>query len=281
MIVTPFLIVPFITWAIAQTIKFVLALFRGDFDARYLIASGGMPSVHSAVVCSLVVIALAEGGPASPLFGITGVLAAIVMYDSFGVRRSAGEQAKTLNRLIEDLSYDGDIRHPENYGRLREILGHRPIEVSVGAVLGVVIALIFEADKLNSHLAFLVAPATKLESIVFATLGAALVVGGIVISMRVGKKVKQPKTIRSYRMQLLVCSLSGGILLLMLVLGELQAASYLTARVLPYVVIVIWGIWMSAVIARLSANLRAAREAQASTGRRERWLKKAGRTKKK
>lgn len=281
MIVTPFLVVPLITWAIAQTIKFVLALFRGDFDARYLIASGGMPSVHSAVVCSLVVIALAEGGPASPLFGITGVMAAIVMYDSFGVRRSAGEQAKTLNRLIDDLSHDGDIRHPENYSRLREILGHRPVEVSVGAVLGVVIALLFEADKLNSHLAFLIAPATRHESIIFTILGTVLIVGGIIAYARLSKAAKQSKDIRSSRLQLLVCTLSGGILMLLVVLGEFQSASYLGARVLPYVMVVIWGIWLSTIIVRLAGNLAAARDKKITNARRERWLKKAGRTKKK
>ncbi len=281
MIVTPFLVVPLITWAIAQTIKFILALFRGDFDVRYLIASGGMPSVHSAVVCSLVVIALAEGGVASPLFGITGVLAAIVMYDSFGVRRSAGEQAKTLNKLIEDLSSIGDIRHPEDYGPLREILGHRPVEVSVGALLGILIALLFEADKLNSHLSFLISPASRVESIVFIVLGAVLLISGVFAFIKLDKKARQHKIVRSYRLQLLFCSLSGSALILILALGQLQSASYLVARVFPYVVATIWGIWLSIIISRLSAAITVSQNDQAKTVRRDKWLKKAGKKKKK
>lgn len=87
----PYIIVPFATWAVAQISKFAIAAFRGRIDFRYLYASGGMPSVHSAVVCSLAMTALLVDGVGSHLFGFTAIFAAIVMYDSFGVRRSAGE----------------------------------------------------------------------------------------------------------------------------------------------------------------------------------------------
>ncbi len=281
MVITAYLIVPLLTWAIAQTAKFVLASFRGDFDVRYLIASGGMPSVHSAVVCSLVVVALAEGGPNSPLFGITGVMAAIVMYDSFGVRRSAGEQAKTLNRLIEDLSHDGDIRHPENYSHLREILGHRPIEVSVGAVLGILIALLFEADKLSGHLAFLTAPLTRVENIVFLGIGAVALVGGVISYLLLGSRFKKQKSIKSYRVQLLASTLIAGLALLFLVLGNYEAISYLNSRVLPYLVVIVCGIWLNSILVRLASVVTASKKQDVTRARRERWLKKAGRSHKK
>ncbi len=147
---TPFLYVPFAAWAIAQLIKFTLSIIKGDVNIRYLYASGGMPSVHSAVVCSLATWALIDGGVASPLFGITAVFAAIVMYDSFGVRRSAGDQARTLNRLINDLSSQGNLKNSNDYSRLREILGHKPLEVVVGATLGIFIACAFGYNKIIS-----------------------------------------------------------------------------------------------------------------------------------
>lgn len=256
-------------------------MFRGDFDIRYLIASGGMPSVHSAVVCALATVALAEGGLSNPLFGITGVIAAIVMYDSFGVRRSAGEQAKTLNRLIADLADGGDIRHPENYSHLREILGHRPIEVSIGAILGVVIALLFEADKLGSHLAFLVAAPTKPESLIFLALGIAMVgLAGAAFFLLKPKRVGQ-KYNKSYRAQFVTSCLSGGMILLFLTLGSYEAVSYLSARVLPYFVIIIWGVWLSAISTRFFDEAGAKRESSLASQRRERWLRKAGKTRKK
>lgn len=146
--ITPYLYVPFAAWAIAQLMKFTLGLIRGDVNLRYLYASGGMPSVHSATICSLATWALIEGGPASPLFGITAVFAGIVMYDSFGVRRSAGENARALNKLISDLSASGGLRNADEYGILREILGHKPLEVIVGASLGILIAICFGYQKI-------------------------------------------------------------------------------------------------------------------------------------
>ena len=94
---------PLILWFVAQLVKFSIHLARGRADVRYLFASGGMPSAHAAVVCSLATITLLDQGITSPLFGITAILAAIVMYDSFGVRRSSGDQARLLNRLVSDL----------------------------------------------------------------------------------------------------------------------------------------------------------------------------------
>lgn len=95
-----------------------------------------MPSSHSAFVTSLgTAIGLTEGFH-STLFALSAAFALIVMYDASGVRRAAGKQAKVLNTIIEDLRMRE--LHPE---RLRELLGHTPFEVLIGAILGIVIAV--------------------------------------------------------------------------------------------------------------------------------------------
>ena len=137
---TAYLYVPLIAWALAQGIKMLIEIFKGEADLRYLYASGGMPSAHSAVVTALAGYTFYHQGIDSPLFGVTAVFAAIVMYDSFGVRRSAGEQARTLNKLIAEMSHNGNLRKPDDYSQLREILGHQPLEVIVGALLGGLVA---------------------------------------------------------------------------------------------------------------------------------------------
>ncbi len=97
----PYIVVPLATWAVSQVAKFAVAAFKGQVDFKYLYSSGGMPSVHSAVVCSLAMTALLVDGTSSHLFGFTLIFAAVVMYDSFGVRRSSGEQAAAINTMSE------------------------------------------------------------------------------------------------------------------------------------------------------------------------------------
>jgi acid phosphatase family membrane protein YuiD len=145
----PYLMVPLLVWAITQFMKFILAAFRGRLDFRYLYASGGMPSVHSAVVTSLATTAFLVDGPESPMFGLTVILAAIVMYDSFGVRRSSGEQAAAINLILDSLNQDQiTLMHPQH--RLREILGHKPMEVTIGALMGLILAGLFNVNRLDA-----------------------------------------------------------------------------------------------------------------------------------
>ena len=103
-------------------------------------ASGGMPSSHSATVCALTTaIALTEG-VGSIAFAVSAVMSFIVMYDARGVRRSAGEQAQKLNDIIEHLSdNDEDFEHDDP---VKEILGHTPLQVVIGAILGVAVPLV-------------------------------------------------------------------------------------------------------------------------------------------
>ncbi len=142
-----FVVVPLVVWLITQFTKFVVAAFKGKVDFKYLYASGGMPSVHAAVVTSLAVTAALVEGVGSPVFGVTVILAAIVMYDAFGVRRAAGEQAVAINALIDRMKHDDRLPAPTH---LREILGHKPLEVFTGALMGLVLGCLFNYDKMDA-----------------------------------------------------------------------------------------------------------------------------------
>ncbi|HCC33930.1 MAG TPA: acid phosphatase [Clostridiales bacterium] len=124
-------------WLIAQVGKVVVAWFRTrTLELRLLTTTGGMPSAHSALVAALTVgVGLAEGTD-SPVFAVAFVFSMIVFYDAAGVRRAAGDQAEVLNQMLRDLYIDHEFR-PE---RLRELLGHTPVEVLAGIGLGGLLA---------------------------------------------------------------------------------------------------------------------------------------------
>ena len=104
-----------------------------------LVGAGGMPSSHTALVVSLAAgIALREGLD-SDLFAVAVVLAGIVMYDAAGVRRAAGKQAKVINKLVREMRVEHKVRDT----RLKELLGHTPLEVLGGAVHGILVAYAF------------------------------------------------------------------------------------------------------------------------------------------
>lgn len=130
----------FMAWLLAQLIKFIItfALVR-KFDFKKLLASGGMPSSHSATVCALTVSIGITEGFGSPMFAICFVFSFIVMYDALGVRRSAGEQAKVLNQIILDLMEENRVVVDK---KLKEILGHTPIEVLMGAIFGILLPFV-------------------------------------------------------------------------------------------------------------------------------------------
>ncbi len=130
-----------LSWFIAQVIKTILVLLVDrKFNPERLVGAGGMPSAHSATVCSLLVAISRTTGFGSVEFAISVVLAAVVMYDATGVRRAAGEQAKVLNKMLEKQPLDetGDQLQVE----LKEFLGHTPLQVLAGALLGILIAMI-------------------------------------------------------------------------------------------------------------------------------------------
>ena len=145
------------SWFSAQLIKTILTWFQfRELRAERMFGAGGMPSSHSALVCSMTLAMAKLVGFDSPIFGLTFAFAMVVMYDAMGVRRAAGEQAKVLNKIIFSRAFDllneeieqsfpsqeGEER-PEGSDQqkeLKEYLGHTPLEVLGGMLLGVLIA---------------------------------------------------------------------------------------------------------------------------------------------
>lgn len=124
-----------IAWAAAQGIKIVLTLIVDrKFDASRIVGTGGMPSSHSSFTMALSFSIGKYHGFDSPLFAIALIFSFVTMYDAQGIRRAAGRHAEILNDLI--------LEHKmPNVGELKELLGHTPLEVAAGALLGIVIGL--------------------------------------------------------------------------------------------------------------------------------------------
>lgn len=132
--------IPIIVWFIIQSYKVVSELIiNKKLDIRRFVGAGGMPSSHSAVVCSLAVMVGKSLGFDSAEFALALGFAGIVMYDAAGVRRAAGKQASILNKIIATPG----MTTLEVQGKLVEALGHTPIQVLAGALIGIVVGFIF------------------------------------------------------------------------------------------------------------------------------------------
>lgn len=167
-----YIIVASLSWFLAQLIKTILNLIMTrELKLERMVGAGGMPSAHSAFVCSLMITCGRLNGWDSAAFAICFALAAVVMYDAMGVRRAAGEHAKVLNRILSSMSdnirvvyevekkkkFDifrkrkqedpddqrSDSAIKNNEELLKELLGHTPMEVLGGVILGITVALLF------------------------------------------------------------------------------------------------------------------------------------------
>lgn len=126
-------------WIIAQVLKTLIhTLFNKEFMAERLVGGGGMPSSHSATVCALCTATGITYGFTGFEFAVTAVFALVVMYDAIGVRQEAGKQAKVLNDMIEIFLHMGKDMDIEK--QLKEFIGHTPLQVLAGAILGIVTA---------------------------------------------------------------------------------------------------------------------------------------------
>ncbi len=126
-------------WAVAQLLKVFVSLLRErHLDLRYFVSSGGMPSAHSATVSALATAVAMTEGLSSVAFAISAILAIVVTYDAAGVRQAVGQQAFILNRIVKEFRF----RRPkgEMERDLRELIGHTPFQVIVGATLGILTA---------------------------------------------------------------------------------------------------------------------------------------------
>ena len=130
------LIIALCAWMLAQLVKLLVALVQGKgLDLSFFISSGGMPSAHSAMVCALATAVGMRDGFGSAYFAITVILALVVTYDAAGVRQSVGQQSVVLNRIILELKRKEPMIKIE--ADLRELMGHTPFEVYIGAALGI------------------------------------------------------------------------------------------------------------------------------------------------
>lgn len=127
-------------WGLAQSLKVILGVIRTKrFDFRWLVGTGGMPSAHASGASAMAITAGFDYGFNSGIFALAIVFAIVTMFDAQGVRRSTGSQARILNKVMEDIYWQGRIQET----RLKELIGHTPVEVIVGSIIGILIAFIF------------------------------------------------------------------------------------------------------------------------------------------
>ncbi|MFC1592514.1 divergent PAP2 family protein [Candidatus Omnitrophota bacterium] len=133
------LIITIIAWVASQTIKVIIGIIREKrFDFRWFIGPGGIPSAHAAGASALAASIGLKYGFDQVSFALATAFAIVVMFDAQNVRRAAGKQAQILNKMMEDIYWKGKIRDIQ----LRELLGHTPVEVFIGLIFGVLIAII-------------------------------------------------------------------------------------------------------------------------------------------
>ena len=138
-ITNKYIYVPLLVWFCIQSFKVLYDLVKNKkFNFRRIMGAGGMPSSHSAVVTCLATLIARYEGIDSSIFAVSLIFAMVVMYDAAGVRRAAGKQAHLLNKIIETPG----LTNVEVQEKLVEVLGHTPLQVIVGATIGVIVGLI-------------------------------------------------------------------------------------------------------------------------------------------
>ena len=138
-IANKYLYIPFLVWFCIQIFKVIYDLITTKkFNFKRIMGAGGMPSSHSAVVTCLSTLIGKSEGEDTPIFAVSVIFAMIVMYDAAGVRRAAGKQAHLLNKIVETPGLSG----MEVQERLVEVLGHTPLQVLVGATIGIVVGVL-------------------------------------------------------------------------------------------------------------------------------------------
>ena len=128
----PYLITPVVAWFVAGSLKFVINSLIARKAATHLIGYGGLPSNHSTIVCSMAALIGLREGLENPAFGVAVTLAFIVMLDASSLRRQVGKQASALNKLT--------TQENPTAPQLRERMGHTPLEIAAGVVVGTLVA---------------------------------------------------------------------------------------------------------------------------------------------
>lgn len=131
--------VTFFTWLFAQTLKVVIFFItKHKFDFRLFVGTGGMPSSHTAAVSAITTTIGLYSGWDSPVFMVSLCYAVIVISDALGVRRAAGKQAIVLNKMMDEIGH-GKFKYEK---RLKELLGHTPLEAFAGILIGIIIPIL-------------------------------------------------------------------------------------------------------------------------------------------
>lgn len=138
-ITNKYIYIPLLVWFFIQTYKVIYELITTKkFNFKRIIGAGGMPSSHSAVVMTITTLIGKYEGVETSLFALSSIFAMVVMYDAAGVRRAAGKQAHLLNKIIETPG----LTNVQVQERLVEVLGHTPLQVIIGAIIGIVVGVI-------------------------------------------------------------------------------------------------------------------------------------------
>lgn len=135
-----YVIIPISIWFLIQISKVITDLIKNKkLNIKRFMGAGGMPSSHSAVVTSLATLIGKHEGFDTPVFGLSLIFACVVMYDAAGIRRAAGKHASMINKIMENHS----MKEIKSNEKLAEVLGHTPFQVLVGAILGIIVGIIF------------------------------------------------------------------------------------------------------------------------------------------
>ena len=132
-----------IGWAVAQVLKTIIYLVvNHELNFERLFGDGGMPSGHSATVTAVALSTGFEVGINTPIFALAAIVAIIVMHDATGVRLETGKQAKAINDMMAFMQKLGG-KELTNKEKLKEFVGHTPLQVVMGCILGIVVAIVF------------------------------------------------------------------------------------------------------------------------------------------
>ena len=139
------LTVSLLSWFVAQVLKTIINfVLLGRFQLERMWGDGGMPSAHSATATAMVIATARSEGIHSAIFAVAAVVAIITMHDAMGVRRETGEQAKVLNKMLEQWIEVTEINNPflQNM-HLKEMVGHTPLQVMAGFALGILVGFLY------------------------------------------------------------------------------------------------------------------------------------------
>jgi hypothetical protein len=178
------------------------------------------------------------------------------MYDSFGVRRASGDHAAALNMIINSLGHD-HIRLKAPGLRLREILGHKPAEVTIGALIGIMLGLLFNIDKLEKQLDWLRVRPEAIEFYVYGAIFAALAIGGLAFRLIVRFRYRKSRPMVRLAKHILIKTQLIGWLGLLFSLAQLQRLNYYSWRAWPILLLVALLTWDSWLLKRFYRQLPA------------------------